>query len=656
MGRYDNLSFNNGEYIPQYAGLPLDEIQKSADVLAGRHYQNLASLNQLQLLREQYKSKLLPGASSYIDEQFQDIDAALQDIAKNGGENATARVGAITNRFLGDQGLLKGLQRAEEVRKEIELENDLIGKGQQPLRKKGLRESLTSTPIIDPVTGKLSQAYETPYQSTVTPYVDPTMDYKRLVDEIKPDQWISQGLRPENVVQFNNAKMKLESGEYDIPKFLSEATSAGVTPQKIQALKEKLFTAYKNTKSYQQQKDYLDKSDEDLQEDLYNYAQLGIYRRDDKKYHQITGSGGDGGKGKSKEPQFGEEALGSYSLGKVEFPSLMDKPVKKERPKVSAAQYSIPGSKQAVQNQNTGKAYTNAADDYWRRADEKYNEDLTEYNKQLKEFEKTVNTAATIFGRPNVNPESEEGKQLVKQLEEFTNERMENQAVNKYQTEQERVAVRNDLRANLYGRKVYDITEKEGNTYRDNNGDVRKEFLPLLQANENEFLVSGEANPLGPLAREAGPEFVNSHIVSVVDKETGKTRMYAISKSDGELKSRTAQRNDFSHQVYTAINSKPGQEVEIPISLYNGESRKPLTTIKAQEHIGGQINKFIEGIPDGEVVPVNGIPTKLKDLIKTATDNGAKLYTVVKPGDTQPTIYFSLKEMTDDFLPEKEQK
>lgn len=648
MGRYDNLGFNNGEYVPQYAGLPLDEIQKSADTLAGRHYQNLASLNQLQLLREQYKSKMLPGAAPDIDAQFQDIDLALQDIARNGGENATARVGALTNRFLGDQGVLKGLQRAEEVQKEIELENTLIAKGETPLRKKGLREALMSAKLYDEE-GKVNSTYNTPYLSTVTPYQDPTHDYKRIVDEIKPDQWISQGLRSENVVMFNNAKMRLENGEIDIPKFLSEATTAGVTPDKIFELKDKLFTAYKNTKSYAQQKEYLDKTDAEMEQDLYNYAQIGTFSKIDKRYHPVTGGGGGGGK--DKVDLSGQEALGAYKMGEVKFPSLSSAPKEPVKPVTSPVQYGGFGAKQAVQNQNTGKVYTNAQDESWRKATEQYQADMTEYNKQKAEYMGYVNTAAEIFGKPVPNPDSKEAKQLMEDFEKYTNERMENQSIRKVGDPQDYKLIQDDIIKNFPYRKIYNINEKEGNTFKDNDGAVRKEFEALLKAKPEELILSGETDPLGPLAREAGPEFVNSYVIQYRDKESGELHEFAVSKSDGELQTRQSNRNEFKNQLYGAVSAKPGQEVEVPISIYNGKGRQPLVNLKAKEHILGQREKLISDIPENWSINLEGKSVKVKDLAKQYE----KIFTVNVPGEDTPRIYFTIDQVVNDFLPEEKQ-
>lgn len=287
MARYEDFQLNNGQYIQQYQGLPLDEIRRTSDVLSERHYQNLANLNQLQLLREQYKSKVPEGARSYFDTQFQDIDSALRDIAKQGGENATAKVAAISNRFLGDQGVLKSMQRAEEIQKEIEIENELLAKGLQPLRKKGLREAAMQAPVIDPETGELHSVYSSPYRSTVTQYEDPIPHMENIWKTINRDS-IESALKaaPGTTIKELLGESMAE-GMPDVPLFFESLTKAGISSDKITQQLGNAWNSYQQTPAYKQAIEYADDpaTEEARQKDqFYKHGLLRTYNEISRQY------------------------------------------------------------------------------------------------------------------------------------------------------------------------------------------------------------------------------------------------------------------------------------------------------------------------------------------------------------------------------------
>lgn len=254
--RYDDLTFNNGDYVKQYSGIPLEQIRHTADTLAGQHYQNLAKLNQLQLVAEQYKSKMLPGAKPYVDQHISDISSALQDIAQNGGEHSTARVAAIGNKFLGDQGVLSGLQTAESVNREIDIENKLLAENKMPIRKAGQREAVMNAPIIDPSTGQISKPYTSPYQSTVSQYEDPVPHMARIWDEIKPDSIEGQLKGVDGLTLKRLLGESMSSGLPDIPLFFEALTHAGIGKGKIDTMLNSAWSSYQQTPAYKQAIDY----------------------------------------------------------------------------------------------------------------------------------------------------------------------------------------------------------------------------------------------------------------------------------------------------------------------------------------------------------------------------------------------------------------
>lgn len=325
---YSDLNFNNGQYIPQYAGIPLDEIRNTGETLANRHYTNIANANSLQILQNQMKSQALEGAKPYFDAHITAVDQALQEMAKNGGENSTARINALATAFQGDQGILHAMQRSKEASSIQEQINKVTTEtGRDAVYHKQRLEDLkkASVMVSNPDGSQsLNPLYSSQFNLPVSPYLDPTIDYKRITDEIKPDAWMSQGLQGEDLIKFQKKQYQLANGEIDLPKFVSYMKSAGIPESKIKALEDKMFQAYKNTKSYEQHKEYFNRSDDTAKQDLYNYAQLGKYRQDEKHYTQVSASGAEG---KGEEPQIplGNKVLDPAVIGeKIRTPMPWD--------------------------------------------------------------------------------------------------------------------------------------------------------------------------------------------------------------------------------------------------------------------------------------------------------------------------------------------
>src|SRR6185369_15545031 len=146
---YSDLDFNNGQYIPQYAGIPLEQIQNTAETLANRHYSNIANANSLQIRQNQIKSQALEGAKPYFDQHIQAVDEALQDMAKNGGENSSARINALATKFQGDQGMLQAMQNAKQVNSIQEQINKITSEsGKDAVYHKDKLEAMRKAPVM----------------------------------------------------------------------------------------------------------------------------------------------------------------------------------------------------------------------------------------------------------------------------------------------------------------------------------------------------------------------------------------------------------------------------------------------------------------------------------------------------------------------------
>lgn len=568
MPRYSDLNLNNGQYVEQYAPLPLDQIQRSADTLATRHYQNLASLTQLQLLREQYKSKMLPGASSYIDEHFGDIDLALQDIAKNGGENATARVGAITNRFLGDQGVLKGLQQADSVAKEIETENNLIAQGRMPIRKAGAREALMQAPILDPETGKLNSLYQQPYKHTVAPYEDPTPHMKRIWDEVNPDSIESILHAADKTTLKDLLGESMASGMPDVPLFFESLTKAGIGKDKIDKMLNSAWSSYQQTPAYKQAVDYSENSskEEKRQKDqFYKHGLLNVYNNISRQYmnnpiaDDLLRKGKDKGTGQITQAP-GQTVSAMFKYNQDGYPSDF-----------------------------SSKAVEFGGGEVLGTGGNKVVEKPKEYDPQ---YVKDYKAMLEISGRDtNVEPGSPEAKKAALNYKGLVQNRVENPYVKLYGADDltdENKKIQQEWRLYEY------MNTSTGEIFHplDNNGKPTDEFMKMTGGDPTKFKAEAIYDAKNHYSTLAGGD--NSKWASprsfTAQTEDGPVSFLAAKPGQSSLKEIN------TNVVYNKVNMRPGQEAEI-------HPRIKATSLAGEQLTPALQNKIREAIASGQVNP-----------------------------------------------------
>lgn len=676
MPSYRDFSLDNGQYIQQYAGVPLEELQKTGDVLAGRHYSNLAQLSQLKLLAEKEKSQLLPGAKSYVDEHINQIDSALAEIARSGGENATAKVQAMANTYLGDQVRLNALARSEEAAKARAKMNDIAATtGKEAVYDKNAWARLHSAaPVEVDENGntKIADIYNSPLNLEIQPYQDPTIDYKKIVDEIKSDRWISENLQGNEPIKFKNAIKQLEDGSMDIHQFVEWATSQGIPHSKIVAMKEHMFRAYKNSKSYDQGKRFLNKTDEQMKEDLFNYGELGVYNQIDKHYQQVSSTGKGAGNGAYPGgTPYDRESIGARQVAKIKTeydPDSISIP-KKPEPTNTTQSYGVGtpqvfGSRISVYNPNTQQASTNKTDRQ-AEAEAKYNENLAEFEKKAEVLNQEAKLAESIFGKPrdengkeiDYDVKTPQGlalaKQSVKKYREWAASRMENQSIDKVPQEVKPGTIdkygmivkdvpnlTKDVLDNISRRKVWSLPDEEGNTVQDSNQETRPQWEDLLKGKKDELVATGYLDPLGPVARQAGPEFMGAPVIQYTDKDTGKVYQYAVTRSEGEMYSPGVQKGQIMGQAHDAFGSKPGQEVSVPIKVFTPSGWIDIP-VSGKELVGGQRDEVLEYLKVAN-------PDEYARAV-----NFPRMYSVKKPGSEKSLIYYDLSQVADDILTTK---
>lgn len=296
MAKLEDFGFDNGEYVNTYAGIPLDQIQRTADTLASRHYQNIASASQLEILANQMKSKLLPGAKGYADSHINQINQALQEMAKNGGEHSTARINALATALQSDQGLLTGLQRANEYNQQSQLIDKMTAEGQTPLYDTARREALANASVDHDI-------YKAPYNSEVQPYLDPTPEMESIWKTVNPDSYEGDIRAAMQTAPSSLIGQAFNGENPDLPLFFEAIKTGGISGKKINEMLENAYSSFKNTKSFKQQTGNLvGKSEKEVKDEFLKHGLLRVFSNLQREYRPTPAWAGRGDTGTDNSP------------------------------------------------------------------------------------------------------------------------------------------------------------------------------------------------------------------------------------------------------------------------------------------------------------------------------------------------------------------
>lgn len=259
MSRYSNFTLNSGEYVPQYAGSPLNVVNDTNTELQNRHYKNIDDLSNIQIALQQTKAQLGEAQRPYVDAQAAQIEEALQQFAKSGAENSTAKVNELARRFKGDEQLMRMVNYAKQVELDKQRGAEMqLKTGKNVLYQPDFYEFNKMTPDDE----RFLKGY-TPSASTE---LDLNEAMASVIDRVKPDTWTDLNLSKEDIASLKSDPTKLTG-------YLNKLDIASNVP-KLNKLKEELQKAFENTDAYKQQINYKASNPETLKNKLLDYTQL----------------------------------------------------------------------------------------------------------------------------------------------------------------------------------------------------------------------------------------------------------------------------------------------------------------------------------------------------------------------------------------------
>lgn len=552
MGLYSDLNLDNGVYIPQYAGAPLEEIKQTGDVLSERHYQNLAQANQLGILQHQVRANLLPGARSYADQHIAAVDEAIQDMAKNGGENSTARVNALVSTFSGDEKLIRAQQISQARQKDTAAGEEIRQKtGKAALYKQKYHDYVNA--------GVNSDLYNMPYEASATTELNPLDDIQQVLKEMHPDSWQSPDLTPVANAKLSDLARQMRAGDIDVPTFLRQAESAGLSQAKIDQLQKNFVDAYKLTPSYKQQKDYKGTSDEELADQIINYAPLKRFKQTgNNMIHNTDAQLRGAGSGKDNIPGYTTYAPGdvvktAIPYDKDGFPTAL--------PTTPMIQGATPGHTIVMAPIGSGQEV----------------KQRTEMHPQAV---RDLATSKEVFGASGT----------LGQYTDLIRTRVENPVT--YTPSPDDLTKLDNALKHQYGLREY-MDQATGRVIvpYGKDGKMTQEFIDLTGGDPSKFMVESQYDAKNHFTKYPGSneKFVTPLAVVSEDKD-GKQHRFLASQPPGPFTNPAV--NSNTNAIYTRVNTRPGQETD----LGNG--------IKAKELHGAQLSQFSPQDLQGATYPI----------------------------------------------------
>ncbi len=305
MPLYDNFQQAQSNYIPQYVGLPLETVESVGDELANRHNQNLAALNQVQLFGLQQKAQILSEPDKqYIDKLLGGVSKNLEELAKTGAENATAKVATLANQFMGDEGLLRRIENSKLLKREDELMTQIKAQSGDVVRDERARQSFVESGSIDPETGKFRQ-----YNITAQRPLDYLKKQDEVVDPLTAD--VSQtNLAPDLALTLKQLGITGPAG--NISPLLRTQVTKTLSKNKVDDFIDNKggWENYKSTSEYkQQQLRFANKgmgeaeADQMIKEELKARGYARVFTEVHKAWENIPGLASlTGGGGSDKTP------------------------------------------------------------------------------------------------------------------------------------------------------------------------------------------------------------------------------------------------------------------------------------------------------------------------------------------------------------------
>lgn len=586
----DSFQLTDSQYIPQFVGTPIQTVEKVGDALQERHYENIAKARQLELLSMQQRANAESDADkAYIDSQVGGVQEALSEMAKNGAENATSKISALANTYLGNEGLIN-IQKSIDARsREKAITEKLQAEGKTPIMNQRAYDEFRSRGTYNPNSGKWE-----PY----TPSTQQQLDYIKKQDELfsplQASSW-QTGLKGDLDTTLRNMGYKGGTDELaNMPVFLQTKRISELSEKRIHEFLDEQggWESYKKTPEYAQQKNILGASDEEIYQDVLSRGLAKTESHIQKEWERNYGFD-------FKAAQKGEEGL-IPPTGE----QMGNEPIE-VTDSVGDISHFEPDNRRGAASIGTSTGFAGGAGPGpvatgGSQGPEYYGAVKGMKAERWKGFNDYAKAGAEIYGGDatkyaNLTEASDpallkEAAQYAKQYQTLVHDRqvfnIKDVTFTKREGEEGRSNasdITTDVVNNIRSRAIYDpiskklvpITNQKGDKYSD-------DFVDVIGKPGN-ITVTGSLDPQNFLAKKLkNPEFSDAYVATITDPDDPeKTREVFITRRKYDpSQNKYTKYNREVNNIYSTVNVEPGVEKTLTIAG---------AKVKAKELVGKQL-------------------------------------------------------------------
>ena len=230
--QFDQYFLPQTDYIPEYQGMPLAQIESSAKRLEDTYLKNLAVSSQLDILNAERRS--VEGDITLNEQVGQEYEGIIDQMAKEGNyEQMTGRLSALARQYSRDP-RIKAIQESRaNFDMEQKIAQELKAKGQTPL----FQGDPSTHKSYDPKTGQAN---------IYRPQVESMLEY----DTRRASIW--QTLNPDQYITGLSQSEKSKLGDV-VDQYLNYGMSKGIFGEKIAQNLDNVVNAYMTTPEARQE-------------------------------------------------------------------------------------------------------------------------------------------------------------------------------------------------------------------------------------------------------------------------------------------------------------------------------------------------------------------------------------------------------------------
>lgn len=589
---FEGINLAHSQYIPQYAGVPLEAMERVGDDLQTRHYDNIAKMNQLDLMAAQQAAATPSTADKeYINNQAKGIRTAIEELAKNGAENATGRIGAMATKFLGDEGLIRMKRNADQYRAQQEMEAKL---GKSAVKNNRLTEEYLTKGTVNP-----DGTYRD-FMNTAQERLDYVKKADQIFDPLRANTYQSDLVADATTTLGSMGLDKVLPGvSGDISKLPAKYKTQVVeklSETKVLdfALKQGGWESYKSSSEYAQQV-MQDIPEEEIFKEFISRGKAKIYEKIVKDWENNPMLGL---LGKDTQTPAAGDATVQMANTPIKYDHGLnpDDFVFRDRKKTT---YTSNRSGSTASGAPGSGMSTAKLEDYQGAASgipaEKW-----------QKFNETAKVAAEVFGVPGFDTLSEkstkdqlnQASELVTQYQKFLENRVmyPNKDVTRYVRAQQegRDLAKDetlDLIRNYSSAVFYDpTTDTVINPTKD--GKISEELFEYLgEGGLSNMQITGDLNPKNHLAKSKKlPALADAYTVQVTDPKTGEAKELFVSRPIVKDKALSTL-NRATNDAYSTFNLQPGTPQTV--NMFGME-------IRGKELMGAQLAEHLSNLPEEE--------------------------------------------------------